>query len=159
MRVELRPITEDDRPMLFKNQSDPIAAAMVGFPSREWDEYIEHSRKVGADPDAVTRAIVADGVLVGDIVSWSQDGDREVGYWIDRAHWGHGIGIIYLPVGTWVRAFLGLGTMYLVTSSFVLAKCVRDAQESTGLAQRLDQARVDKILAEHDPFAAGNLNH
>jgi hypothetical protein len=69
------------------------------------------------------------------------------------------IGIIYLPVGTWVRAFLGLGTMYLVTSSFVLAKCVRDAQESTGLAQRLDQARVDKILAEHDPFAAGNLNH
>ena len=91
MRVELRPITEGDRPMLFKNQSDPIAAAMVGFPSREWDEYIEHSRKVGADPDAVTRAIVADGVLVGDIVSWSQDGDREVGYWIDRAHWGHGI--------------------------------------------------------------------
>jgi RimJ/RimL family protein N-acetyltransferase len=91
MRVELRPITEDDRPMLFKNQSDPIAAAMVGFPSREWDEYIEHSRKVGADPDAVTRAIVADGVLVGDIMSWRQDGVREVGYWIDRAHWGNGI--------------------------------------------------------------------
>jgi hypothetical protein len=69
------------------------------------------------------------------------------------------IGIVYLPVGSWVRAFLGLGTMYLVTSSFVLAKCVRDAQESSGLAQRLDQARVDKILAEHDPFGPGAMPH
>lgn len=66
------------------------------------------------------------------------------------------VGILYLPVDSWVRAFLGLGTMYLVTSSFVLAKCIRDAQESSGLAQRLDQARVDRILAEHDPFQPGS---
>ncbi len=69
------------------------------------------------------------------------------------------VGVVYLPVDVWVRAFLGLGTMYLVTSSFMLAKCVRDAQESSGLASRLDQARVDKILAEHDPFGPGSLTH
>jgi hypothetical protein len=62
------------------------------------------------------------------------------------------IGIVYLDVDPWVRAFLGLAVVFLTTSSFTLAKCIRDQQESSGLAQRLDQARVDKILAEHDPF-------
>ena len=60
--------------------------------------------------------------------------------------------ILYLPVDPWIRAFLGLGVMYLTTSSFTLAKCVRDAQENLTVVNRIDQARVDKILAEHDPF-------
>lgn len=60
--------------------------------------------------------------------------------------------VIYLPVDPWIRAFLALGTLFLTTSSFTLAKCVRDAQENQYVVSRLDQARVDKILAEHDPF-------
>ena len=60
--------------------------------------------------------------------------------------------VIYLPVDPWIRAFLGLGVMYLTTSSFTLAKCVRDAQESQAVHARLDQARVERILSEHDPF-------
>ncbi len=60
--------------------------------------------------------------------------------------------VIYLPVDPWIRAFLGLGTMFLTTSTFTLAKCVRDNQENQYVVARLDQARVDKILAEHDPF-------
>ena len=42
--------------------------------------------------------------------------------------------------------------MFLTTSSFTLATCVRDNQENQAVYARLDQARVDKILAEHDPF-------
>lgn len=61
-------------------------------------------------------------------------------------------GILFLPVDIWIRSFLGLGTLFLTTSAFTLAKCVRDAQESQAVVARLDQARVDKILAEHDPF-------
>ena len=64
-----------------------------------------------------------------------------------------GIGIAYLPVDRWTRAFLIVGFLYAVTSAFTLAKCVRDQQESSSVVQRLDQARVDKLLAEHDPFA------
>lgn len=60
--------------------------------------------------------------------------------------------ICYVPVDIWVRSFLALGTLFLTTSSFTLAKCIRDAQESSAVSARLDQARVDKILAEHDPF-------
>jgi hypothetical protein len=62
--------------------------------------------------------------------------------------------VLYLPVEPWIRAFLGLGTLYLTTSAFTLAKCVRDAQETQSVVSRLDQARVDRLLAEHDPFSA-----
>jgi len=62
--------------------------------------------------------------------------------------------IFYLPVDPWIRAFLALGTMFLTTSSFTLAKCVRDAQEDSYVVARIDQARVDRILAEHDPFSS-----
>ncbi|MBB5131615.1 hypothetical protein HNP84_001328 [Thermocatellispora tengchongensis] len=63
-----------------------------------------------------------------------------------------GLGIAYLPVAAWVRAFLAVGTLYLVTSTFTLAKCVRDRQEASEVTTRIDQARLEKLLAEHDPF-------
>lgn len=62
------------------------------------------------------------------------------------------IAIYYLPADPWPKAFLALGTLFLTTSSFSLAKCVRDAQENQHVVSRLDQARVDRILAEHDPW-------
>ncbi len=62
------------------------------------------------------------------------------------------IGVAYLPVDAWVRAFLAIAVLYTVTSAFTLAKCVRDRQEVTAVASRVDQARLDKLLAEHDPF-------
>ena len=62
------------------------------------------------------------------------------------------IALLYLPVDPWARAFLGMTTLFLTTSAFTLAKCVRDAQEQQHVVARLDQARVDKLLAEHDPF-------
>jgi hypothetical protein len=60
------------------------------------------------------------------------------------------VGIAYLPLGSWPRAFLGLGLLYTVTSAFTLAKCVRDRQEETEVVSRIDQARLDKLLAEQD---------
>jgi hypothetical protein len=62
------------------------------------------------------------------------------------------VAIYYLPADGWPKAFLALGTLFLTTSSFTLAKCVRDAQESQYVVSRIDQARVDRILAEHDPW-------
>ncbi|MFD9888580.1 YiaA/YiaB family inner membrane protein [Amycolatopsis sp. NPDC058986] len=61
-------------------------------------------------------------------------------------------GIVFLPVNGWVRGFLALGMLYLVTSAFTLAKCVRDRQDENSVVTRVDQARLDKLLAEHDPF-------
>ena len=64
-----------------------------------------------------------------------------------------GLAVVNLPVGPWPRAFLALSLLFVVTSTFTLAKCVRDHQESIAVVSRVDQARIDKLLTEHDPFA------
>jgi hypothetical protein len=62
------------------------------------------------------------------------------------------IGIYQLTADAWVRAFLAIAVLYLVTSAFTLAKVVRDRQEAGQIVSRVDQARLEKLLAEHDPF-------
>ena len=62
------------------------------------------------------------------------------------------VAIYYLDGDPWPKAFLALATLFLTSSSFTLAKVVRDAQESQYVVSRIDQARVDRILAEHDPW-------
>ncbi len=62
------------------------------------------------------------------------------------------LGILYLEADAWVRAFLAIGVLYLVTSAFTLAKVIRDRQEAGQIVSRVDQARLEKLLAEHDPF-------
>ncbi|MFI8168356.1 YiaA/YiaB family inner membrane protein [Streptomyces sp. NPDC085931] len=42
------------------------------------------------------------------------------------------IGIYRLSADAWVRGFLAVAVLYLVTSSFTLAKVVRDRQEGAG---------------------------
>ena len=60
--------------------------------------------------------------------------------------------ILFLPLDPWARAFLGMTGLFLVSSTFTLAKVVRDNQETQTVYHRLDQARIDRLLAEHDPF-------
>lgn len=62
------------------------------------------------------------------------------------------IGILRLDADAWVRGFLAIGVLYLTTSAFTLAKVVRDRQQEGQIVSRVDQARLEKILAEHDPF-------
>jgi hypothetical protein len=62
------------------------------------------------------------------------------------------IGVFRLNADAWVRAFLAIAVLYLVTSAFTLAKVVRDRQEAGQIVSRVDQARLEKLLAEHDPF-------
>ena len=62
------------------------------------------------------------------------------------------IGIFRLNADAWVRGFLAIAVLYLVTSAFTLAKVIRDRQEAGQIVSRVDQARLDKLLADHDPF-------
>lgn len=62
------------------------------------------------------------------------------------------IGIYNLPVDSWPRAFLAFGVLFMATSAFTLAKCVRDQHEANTVVHRIDEARLEKFLAEHDPF-------
>ncbi|GGZ07006.1 hypothetical protein GCM10010365_27520 [Streptomyces poonensis] len=62
------------------------------------------------------------------------------------------VGIYQLDADAWVRGFLAIAVLYLVTSAFTLAKVIRDRQEAGQIVSRVDQARLEKLLSEHDPF-------
>ncbi len=89
--VLLRDIEPDDLPIFFEHQRDPVAVAMVVFRSREKAEFNAHWAKILADDTSLKKTIVADGQVAGHIASFMRDGDREIGYWIERTLWGRGI--------------------------------------------------------------------
>ena len=62
------------------------------------------------------------------------------------------IGIIYLPVDAWTKGFMGMGLAFSVTSTISLTKTQRDLHEGKKLTSRVEEARVEKILTEHDSF-------
>ncbi len=88
--VILRETVEADLRTLFEFQADPEASAMAVFPSRDLPAFLEHQARIEADPLAITRTIVVGGEVVGSIGSWEADGERAVGFWVGRAHWGKG---------------------------------------------------------------------
>lgn len=98
--VELRETIEADLQTLYEHQADPEGSAMAAFPSRDLPAFLAHQAKIQADPAVIARTIVADGQIVGSIGSWDAEGERDVGYWIGRRHWGKG----YATAG--LRAFL-----------------------------------------------------
>ncbi|MEV8535052.1 YiaA/YiaB family inner membrane protein [Streptomyces sp. NPDC051211] len=61
-------------------------------------------------------------------------------------------GIYNMEADAWVRAFMGIAVLYLTTSAFTLAKVIRDRQEADQIVSRVDQARMEKIMTEYDPF-------
>lgn len=89
--VVIRPVVEEDLPILFEHQIDPEATRMADFPARDRETFFAHWSKVLAEPTNVVRTILHDGVVVGHIGSWDASGERLVGYWIGREHWGRGI--------------------------------------------------------------------
>jgi len=90
-RIQLRDVEADDLPLFFEHQRDPIAVAMVAFRPRERDAFDQHWAKLLADDSLLKKTVIVDGEVVGNIGSWTSEGKREVGYWIDRAFWGRGV--------------------------------------------------------------------
>lgn len=62
--------------------------------------------------------------------------------------------IIALPGDIWIKAFLGLGLWFTVSSSFALAKTLRDNHESEKLTSKIEDAKTEQILREvaRDPL-------
>ncbi len=65
---------------------------------------------------------------------------------------GVGAGIVLLPVDLWMRAFLGMSVLFVITSTFTLAKCVRDRQEDAALAEQAQYYQQMPIWqGDHQP--------
>ena len=85
-------MTEADLPIFYEQQLNPDATQMAAFPSRDRDAFMAHwINKELANHNTTVKTILFDGQVAGNIVSWEQSGEREVGYWIGKEYWGRGI--------------------------------------------------------------------
>lgn len=90
--VRLRTVGPTDLPIFFEHQLDTDATRMAAFPSRDRVAFDAHwATNVLGNPVAVTRTVLVGDQVAGYVGSWTQDGDRLVGYWIGKEHWGHGV--------------------------------------------------------------------
>jgi hypothetical protein len=87
----------------------------------------------------------------------NEDIQRDTGAWIFQV-WASfalatittGIGIAYLPLDAWVRAFLGMGLIFSVGSALTLSKTIRDNHEAKRLLNRLSDAKTEKMIREYE---------
>jgi RimJ/RimL family protein N-acetyltransferase len=89
--VHLREVIESDLPIFFEQQLDPDATRMAAFPSRDREAFMTHWAKIMRDEANTLKTILFDGRVAGNIVSWQQGTEREVGYWLGKEYWGKGI--------------------------------------------------------------------
>jgi RimJ/RimL family protein N-acetyltransferase len=90
--VHLQDVIPDDLPIFYEHQLEPVATQMAAFPAREREPFMKHWAKIMGDKSINKQTILFNGQVAGNIVSWEQSGEREVGYWIGKEYWGKGIG-------------------------------------------------------------------
>jgi hypothetical protein len=59
-------------------------------------------------------------------------------------------GTLMLPVDWWARGYLLMGELFLVGSTFTLAKTTRDEHEARLFRNRLAKAKSEKLLKEFE---------
>jgi len=64
---------------------------MAAFPARDWDAFAAHWTRILDDRMVFTKAILFNGQVAGNVVTFEQAGDRLVGYWVGREYWGKGV--------------------------------------------------------------------
>ena len=60
------------------------------------------------------------------------------------------VGIVNLPADNWIKGFMGMGMAFSVGSTFTLAKTQRDFHESKRLTSKIEEAKVEQLLSQHN---------
>ena len=92
--VALRPVTDDDLPLIVAQTRDPEAVRMAAFVTDDPSDraaFDARMDRLRAAPDVTVRVITDDGVPAGTVGAFVVEGDTEVTYWVDRSRWGRGI--------------------------------------------------------------------
>jgi len=143
-------VTAADLPIFFEHHLDPQATQMAAFHPRDREAFMAHWTRILVDEMVTKQTIVFYGLVAGNIVSFDQFGETEVGYWLGREYWGQGIATRALS------AFLGqvkARPLYAhvakhnLASVRVLEKCgFTIIREDTGLSSVPDEQVGEFIL-------------
>ncbi|GAA3857365.1 GNAT family N-acetyltransferase [Streptomyces sp. NPDC003631] len=101
MEIALREVHDSDLPVFFRLMNDPVALRMAAFtPEDPADRagFDAHWARTRTSPGVDVRTVLVDGDVVGSAAVYGEPGEREVTYWIDRAHWGRGIATAALRI-------------------------------------------------------------
>lgn len=93
-KIRLRDVQEDDLPIFFEQQLDPVANQMAAFTAKDpadRDAFAERWDRILADETITIRTILYQGQVAGHIVCHNWFGPPEVSYWLGKEFWGQGI--------------------------------------------------------------------
>ena len=60
------------------------------------------------------------------------------------------VGITFLPANVWIKGFLAMGNVFLVGSTFSLAKTLRDNHEAGKTINRVRGAKAERLIREFE---------
>jgi RimJ/RimL family protein N-acetyltransferase len=149
----LRDVREEDLDVFFEHWTDPEANRMAAFTAENPEDreaFDARWARLRANEGNTHRTIEVDGEVVGVISSWTQDGDREVTYWLGREHWGKGLATralaAFLEIET-ARPLYGRAAADNAGSLRVLEKCgFERVGEGRGFANARGEETEELIL-------------
>lgn len=147
-QVWLRDVQPEDLAIFYEHQLDPKATEMADFPSRDRKTFRSHWARILDNEDILTRTILYEGRIAGNIVSAVYYDRREVGYWLGREFWGRGISTqalaAFLDEET-TRPIYAHVARHNIASFRVLEKCGFEVirEQRTLLFMKLDDSAVD----------------
>lgn len=129
MNITLRDVQDSDLDVFFEHQQDDTARYMAAFTSKDPADktaFMTHWTKIRAHDAIIIKTILFDKAVAGHVLSYVQEGQREISYWIGRAYWGKGIAtkalILYLSKVT-ERPLFARVAKDNISSKRVLEKC------------------------------------
>ena len=124
--VSVRDVRPEDLPILCAHQQDAGANVMAAVPARDTADFFDHWDKALQDESVVAKTILSGDCVVGHVTTFVRSGERLVGYWIGREHWGRGIATAALAAFLEVvplRPLIARVAKHNVASQRVLRKC------------------------------------
>lgn len=59
------------------------------------------------------------------------------------------LGLVYLQMDIYQKAFIGMTYLFSISSCFVLAKVVRDKQEGQDYVKKIEQAKTEQMISKY----------
>ena len=59
-------------------------------------------------------------------------------------------GLLFLPIDLWMKGYLLMGVTMTISSTTILSKTLRDAQESAKLHNKIEDAKTEQLLMRID---------
>lgn len=129
MNIILRDVQDSDLDSFFEHQQDEKARYMAAFTSKDPADktaFMTHWTKIRANDAIFIKTILVDTVVAGHVLSYVQDEQREISYWLGKSFWGKGIATkalsLYLPLVT-ERPLFARVAKDNIGSKRVLEKC------------------------------------